>query len=161
MAIIMPAHLRNATGGQLKEIARNGYSQSGLFLEENLNKYIRTDAYVSDLTCKHEGLGKVMSTLEQNKKDIEASTEAVRMASHYLVDTCKKATDNMIDSGRKMRDSTEKVGVALQKFTSIATASNLSKIADDAARLADSMERLAALESTGQLQKLIAAMSVK
>ena len=161
MEIIMPAHLRNVTGGQLKEIAREGYSQSGVFSEENLMNYVRTDAYASDLTNKYEGLGKFMSTLEKTKKEMDESTEAVRMASHHLVNTCKQATDNMIDVGRKMRDNTEKVGVALQKFTNIAASANLSKVADDAARLADSLERLAALESTGQLQKLIAAMSVK
>lgn len=161
MAIIMPAHLRNVTSGQLKEIAREGYSRSGVFSEASVMQYIRTDAYVSDLTNKHEGLGKFMSTLEQNKKEMEESTEAVRMASHHLVNACKQATENMIDTGRKMRDNTEKVSVALQKFTNIAASANLSKVADDAARLADSLERLAALESTGQLQKLIAAMSVK
>ena len=161
MAIIFPAHLRNVTGGQLREIAREGYSQSGLFKQTNLENFVRTDRYLSDLTSKNEPIGVFMTTLDQNRKELEESTEAIRQASIQLVAICKQANDGMVESGRKMRDNTEKVGVALQKFAQISNSSNLSKIADDAARLADSMERLASLEATGQLQKLIAAMAVK
>lgn len=161
MAIILPAQLRNVTAGQLKEVAKYGYSQSGVFSQENLKLFATSDKYISMIAHKREALGIFMRTIEQNKKDVENTTDAIRQASIQLVEVCKKATEGMVDVGRKMRDNTEKVGAAMQKFSSVAVSANLSKIADDAERLADSLERLAALESTGQLQKLIAAMSVK
>ena len=161
MAIILPAHLRNVTNGQLREIAREGYSQSGLFTKEHLENFVRGDRYLSGLTSKNEPIGVFMTTLDQNRIELQESTEAIRQASIQLVEAYKQANDGIVESGRKMRDNTEKVGVALQKFSNIANSANLSKVADDAARLADGLERLAALEKTGQLQRLIAAMSTK
>jgi hypothetical protein len=161
MAIILPAHLRNVTSGQLREIAREGYSQSGLFTKEHLENFVRGNRYLSGLTSKNEPIGVFMTTLDQNRIELQESTEAIRQASIQLVDAYKQANDGIVESGRKMRDNTEKVGVALQKFSNIANSANLSKVADDAARLADGLERLAALEKTGQLQRLIAAMSTK
>jgi hypothetical protein len=161
MAIIFPSHIKNVTGGELKEIQKFGVSQSGLISSDKLDNYIRSKRFIGDITQKNEPWGKFMSTLEQSRQELQQSTEAIRVASHALVEACNKANNDMVESGRKMRDNTEKVGVAMQKFSNIATSANLSKIADDAARLAESLERLVVLEESGQLRKLIAAMSLK
>jgi hypothetical protein len=161
MAIIFPSHIQNFTGGELREVARKGYSESGVFTENHAKNVLRSESYIKSLTLKNEPWGIVMATLENNRVELEKSTEAIRQASFKLVDVCKETNEGLVDVGRKMRDNTEKVGTALQKFSNIADSTNLSKIADDAARLADSLERLSQLEVSGQLQKLIAAMAVK
>ena len=161
MAVMLPSNIKNVTGGHLREIARNGYSEHGIFTENYVNNFLRSDQYMKSFSLKNEPWGKVMISLENNREELEKSTEALRQASFKIVDVCKETNEGLIDAGRKMRDNTEKVGNAIQKFSGIANATNLAKIADDAARLADSLERLSKLEESGQLQKLIAAMAIK
>lgn len=99
-----------------------------------------------------------MTAMEQAQIDIRKTADAVSAAARSMVTGAKESTDAVNDASRKMRDSTEKLGTAMQKFSGIFGDSDFAKKAEAADSLVTSLERLAVLQEKGILEKLMRAM---
>lgn len=100
-----------------------------------------------------------MAALEDTKTAIEENTDAIQKASHRLVDTARDANKSMSDVTGKFRAGTEHLGVAIDKLVKIAGRSDFAQIVQQAESLATSLERLAALEQSGMLERVMYAMT--
>lgn len=102
-----------------------------------------------------------MTALEQAQADMANTTDAISVTSRKMVQAAESANSALTDASRKMRDGTDKLGAAMLKFTGIFGSSDFANQAAAAASLAESLERLAALEERGMLTKVLAALSPK
>ena len=100
-----------------------------------------------------------MTTLEKAQIDMAVTATATMASSKAMADSANEATRVVTEASRKMRDSTEKLGTAMQKFTGIFGSSDFAKKAEAAESLVTSLERLAVLEEKGILAKLMKAMA--
>ena len=159
MAIIFPASCKGITSGAMRQLKQQGYttaSKDGGAFSENLVNGLTTS--LRHYTRHNEPLGIFMNQLTEAKKDIDATTDAVSASSRRMVESAERASSDMVDSSRKMRDATDKLSAQMQKFHAIFSNSKFDEQAKAAASLADSMERLAALEQNGLLSKVIQAL---
>ena len=99
-----------------------------------------------------------MTQLDEAQKTINSTADAVSESARRMVKTAEDASLSLVESSRKMRDATEKLSAQMQKFNSIFSSAKFAEQAEAATKLADALERLAALERTGALQKMMAAM---
>lgn len=83
--------------------------------------------------------------------DLGTETEKLRERQEKLTETTKKVSG-------QVRDSAEKLGNGLKKIEAAANFDKLEKITILLERAADAMERLEALQSTGKLDKILAAI---
>ena len=160
MPIIFPNNLRNITAGALKQIKQQGVttaSKGYVGLDFAANKI--ADFRMADYLYKHEPLGILMTTTNETVKDINAVADAISLATRAMVDAAKESNKQMTDVSGKMRDNAEKLGTAIQKFSKIANDSNFANTAKVAESLVDSLERLAELERTGVLDRVMKAMA--
>jgi ABC-type transporter Mla subunit MlaD len=100
-----------------------------------------------------------MSVLEKTKDDADAMTEALIKSTTTMVDQAKEAHKQMQDINGKLRDGAEKLGLAIEKFNKVAGNTNFAETAKQAESLVSSLERLAALEASGMLDKVMKAMA--
>jgi organic radical activating enzyme len=63
------------------------------------------------------------------------------------------------DINGKLRDGAEKLGLAMEKFNRVAGNTNFAETAKQAESLVSSLERLAELEASGMLDKVMKAMA--
>lgn len=110
-------------------------------------------------TGPNEPLGKFMHTLEQTKNAAEAMSDALLKSTAAMVDQAREAHKQMQDINGKLRDGTEKLGLAIDKFNKIAHNADFVEKVKQAQSLVDSLERLAALEASGTLDRVMRAMS--
>lgn len=113
---------------------------------------------LTSYTRHNEPLGIFMNQLTEAKKDLDATTDAVSASARRMVESAERASSNMVESSRKMRDATDKLSAQMQKFHTIFSSSKFDEQAKAAASLADSMERLAVLAENGLLSKVIQAL---
>lgn len=85
--------------------------------------------------------------------------DAVSAAVKQMVAATNDANKQMTESTAKMRDNSEKLGAAITKLAKIAGDKNFAATAATAESLVNSLERLAELEKTGMLDKVMKAMS--
>lgn len=159
MAIKIPAHCRGITAGALRHIKETGYTTAG---KDGGFWDVRTVsnnmANVRGYTAKTEPLGMYMTQLDEAQKTINSTADSVSESARRMVKTAEDASLSLVESSRKMRDATEKLSAQMQKFNSIFSSAKFAEQAEAATKLADALERLAALERTGALQKMMAAM---
>ena len=108
---------------------------------------------------EREPLGKYMSALEKTKEDADALTDALLKSTTTMVEQAREAYKQLNDVNGKMRDGAEKLGLAIEKFNKVAGNTNFAETAKQAESLVNSLERLAALEASGVLDKVMKAMS--
>lgn len=141
------------------QLAKNGYTTAcgGVFSEEHLNNVILNNpgAYFK----KREPAGIFMETLEKTEKQINDNAVAIRKAGMTLVDTAKDANKQMLEVNSKFREGTDKLSTAIDRLTKIVGQKDYAKTVELTVTLVDSLERLAALEEKGILDKVIKAMS--
>ena len=106
-----------------------------------------------------EPLGKYMTALEQAKEDAKEMTEALLKNTNAMVEQARESHKQMSDINGKLRDGAEKLGLAIEKFNKVAGNTNFAETAKQAESLVNSLERLAALEASGMLDKVMKAMS--
>lgn len=99
-----------------------------------------------------------MEALDRTKKQLDDNTAAIQAASHKLVDAAKEANKQMADVTGKFRAGTEHLGVAIDKMLKVAGRGDYEKTVQLTCTLVDSLERLAALEEKGLLDKVMRAM---
>jgi len=158
MAIILPSNCIGATSGQLRNVKNKGYSESGVYSIDFVKSFLTNTSNLKLFLKKTEPVGVFMSALAEAQKEINDVESAIRNATISMTSTAKQSTESMTESSRKMRDATEKLGAAIAKFNSISNGTDLGKIAENAERLAESLERLSVLQSQGKLEKIIAAI---
>ena len=158
MAIIFPSNTKGMTAGALRQIKQQGYTTAAggwHSLNRVYNMAIDATLYLKET----EPLGKYMSVLEKTKDDADAMTEALIKSTTTMVDQAKEAHKQMQDINGKLRDGAEKLGLAIEKFNKVAGNTNFAETAKQAESLVSSLERLAALEASGMLDKVMKAMA--
>jgi hypothetical protein len=161
MPIIFPTQCMGATAGGLQQLKQQGHTSAGggLFHQDYLDQLvIGTPGQYFRHT---EPAGIFMDKLEQTKQQIEDNTEAIRRASHVLVDTAKDANKSMADVSGKMRDGADKLSFAIDKMMKVTGRTDFAHVVALTESLVDSLERLAALEQKGLLEKVMQAMQAR
>ena len=100
-----------------------------------------------------------MSVLEKTKEDAEALTDALLKSTTAMVEQARESYKQLNDVNGKMRDGAEKLGLAIDKFNKIAGNTSFAETARQAESLVNSLERLAELEKSGMLDRVMKAMS--
>lgn len=158
MAIIFPANTRGMTAGAMRQIKQQGHTTAagGWHTMHNVHN-LAADAAI--YLNEREPLGKYMSALEKTKEDADALTDALLKSTTTMVEQAREAYKQLNDVNGKMRDGAEKLGLAIEKFNKVAGNTNFAETAKQAESLVNSLERLAALEASGVLDKVMKAMS--
>jgi hypothetical protein len=160
MAIIYPADCRNVSAGALRQVKQKGYTTAGVDGGMWATKMVKVlAADMGGYFRKSEPIGKLMSDLENTAKQVGELQEAIRKGMVATVEAAKVQTKELTDVSGKLRDNAEKLGAAIEKFSKIAGNTNFAESAKQAASLVDSLERLAELQRTGLLDKVMAALS--
>ena len=158
MAIIFPANTKGMTSGAMRQLKQHGHTTAagGWHATDKLYELAAdTGVYLN----QREPLGKYMTALAQAKEDAKEMTEALLKNTNVMVEQAKESSKQLSDVNGKLRDGAEKLGLAIEKFNKIAGNTNFAETAKQAESLVNSLERLAALESSGVLDKVMKAMS--
>jgi hypothetical protein len=157
--IIIPKSCRNVTAGALRQIKEDGFTFAcgGWHSKESLSRFVVAGINFD----RTEPAGVFMATLENAKELIEENTEAIATSAGKLVDAAKQANKQMTDVTGKFRDGTEKLGNAIDKLMKVAGRSDFAETVKLTESLVLSLERLAALEEKGLLDKVMKAMSTQ
>jgi hypothetical protein len=160
MAIIIPEHCRGVTAGALRQAKQRGWSTNtrdgGIFSTAYVKKLVVHNT--ADYLTKREPLGQYMEALEQAKQTSTELTEAISSQMRQMVDAASVGSKAMMEVSAKLRDSAEKMGTAMNKFSAIANNTKFAETAKQAESLVNSLERLADLQKSGLLDKVMAAM---
>jgi ABC-type transporter Mla subunit MlaD len=100
-----------------------------------------------------------MTALKAATEDAKEMTEALLKNTNAMVEQAKETNKQLNDLNGKMRDGADKLGLAIEKFNKVAGNTNFAETAKQAESLVNSLERLAALEASGTLDKVMKAMS--
>ena len=100
-----------------------------------------------------------MSALQQTAEDAKALTDALIKSTHAMVEQARESNKQLNDVNGKMRDGAEKLALAIEKFNRVAGNTNFAETAKQAESLVNSLERLAVLEASGTLDKVMKAMA--
>lgn len=157
MAIHYPAECRNVTAGALRQVRQTGSTTAsgGLWrvdmvrrLAVDMNGYFR----------RNEPIGKLMTALEETTKQVNDLQEAIRKGMVATVEAAKVQTKELTEVSGKLRDNAEKLGTAIEKFSKIAGNTKFAESAKQAESLVNSLERLAELQRSGMLDKVMGAL---
>jgi hypothetical protein len=131
-------------------------SAGGLFLEDTIHKFAAdTTLYLKP----NEPLGGYMTSLKTAVEDTEAMTEALLKHANGMVEQARETNKKLNDFSGKMRDGADKLNSAIEKFNKVTSNTNFAETAKHAELLVNSLERLAVLEASGTLDKVMKAMS--
>ena len=158
MAIIFPANTRGMTAGAMRQIKQQGYTTAAGGWHE-INQVYGMAAEGSIYLNQNEPVGRFMSALEQTAEDAKTLTEALLKSTHAMVEQAKESNKQLNDLNGKMRDGAEKLALAIEKFNKVAGNTNFAETAKQAESLVNSLERLAVLEASGTLDKVMKAMA--
>jgi ABC-type transporter Mla subunit MlaD len=158
VAIIYPAHLKNMTAGAWRQVKQQGSTTAsgGWHSMDRIHK-VATDT--SLYLQPNEPLGEYMTALKAAIEDSKEMTEALLKNTNSMVEQARETNKQLNDVSGKMRDGAEKLGSAIEKFNKIAGNTNFAETARQAESLVNSLERLAVLEASGTLDKVMKAMS--
>ena len=146
------------TAGAMRQIKQQGYTTAA----GGWHTMDRVYGLANDVGIyldEREPLGKFMTVLEKSAEDAKELTEALIKSTHAMVEQARESNKQLNDLNGKMRDGAEKLGLAIEKFNKVAGNTNFAETAKQAESLVNSLERLAALEASGMLEKVMKAMS--
>lgn len=158
MSINYPESCRNTTAGALRQVKQKGSSVSGgVFSKAAVMNMILTGqaAYLS----KREPLGKYMSALENTAKEIDAVADSIAVKSRAMVENAAQGVKAMSKISGDLRASADNLASAIEKFGKVANNASFAETAKNAESLVASLERLAELQRSGMLEKVMAAMA--
>jgi methyl-accepting chemotaxis protein len=158
MAVTYPAHLRGMTAGAFRQVKQQGgtTASGGWHSMDNL-KRVALDA--NTFLQPNEPLGKYMTTLKATAEEATEMTEVLFSNTRAMVDQAKVTSKQLNELSGKMRDGAEKLNSAIEKFNKVVGDTNFAETAKHAESLVNSLERLAVLEASGTLEKVMKAMS--
>lgn len=99
-----------------------------------------------------------MEQLEKTKQQLDDNTQAIVESGRKLVEAAREANKGMADVSGKFRDGANKLGVAIDGMMKVAGRSDFAEAVRLTESFVASMERLAALEEKGILEKVMRAM---
>ncbi len=108
---------------------------------------------------KREPAGKFMEALERTKQQIDDNTQAIALAANRLVELARESNKQVADVTGKFRDQTERLSNAIDKLAKVAGRGDYAETVRLTTQLVESLERLAALEEKGLLDKVMRAMA--
>ena len=158
MAIIFPANTRGLTAGAMRQIKHHGHTTAAggwHAIDSVYNMAADGGIYLNE----REPLGRFMSALEKTAEDANALTDALLKSTTAMVEQARESNKQLNDVNGKMRDGAEKLGLAIERFNKVAGNTNFAETAKQAESLVNSLERLAALEASGMLEKVMKAMA--
>ena len=158
MPIIYPAHLKGITAGAWRQVKQQG-STTAAGGWHSMNKLHGVAADTTVYLEPNEPLGECMTAIKAAIEDSQAMTEALLKNTNAMVDQAKETNKRLNDLSGKMRDGAEKLNSAIEKFNKVAGNTNFAETAKHAESLVSSLERLAVLEASGTLDKVMKAMS--
>ena len=160
MAIIFPPAVRGVSAGALRQLKRDGHTTacSGLWDVGAVKNMLAAESGAMYFN-KCEPAGVYMEALEHTKQLINENTEAIKSSSAKLVETAQDSNKRIAEVSGKMRDGADKLGAALDKFMKIAGRGDFAETVKLTESLVSSLERLAALEERGVLDKVMKAMT--
>jgi hypothetical protein len=158
MAIIFPANTKGMTAGAMRQIKQQGYTTAAGGWH-TMDRVYELANEVSIYLDEREPLGKYMTVLEKATEDAKAMTEALMKSTYAMVEQAKESNKQLNDVNGKMRDGAEKLALAIEKFNKVAGNTNFAETAKQAESLVNSLERLAVLEASGVLDKVMKAMA--
>ena len=158
MAIIFPASTKGMTAGAMRQIKQQGYTTAagGWHTMDQVYGLANDVGIYLD---EREPLGKFMTVLEKSAEDAKELTQALMKHTFAMVEQAKESNKQLNDVNGKMRDGAEKLALAIEKFNKVAGNTNFAETAKQAESLVNSLERLAALEASGMLEKVMKAMA--
>ena len=158
MAIIFPANTKGMTAGAMRQIKQQGYTTAagGWHTMDQVYGLANDVGIYLD---EREPLGKFMTVLEKSAEDAKELTQALMKHTFAMVEQAKESNKQLNDVNGKMRDGAEKLALAIEKFNKVAGNTNFAETAKQAESLVNSLERLAALEASGMLEKVMKAMA--
>ena len=145
------------TSGQMRLRQRIG-ARSELFTADEAKRLREFGIENGDYYSRKEPGGIVMSKMEQQTLEMERAEEALTSAIHKFVESAKVSEKNIKQTSGKIRDSVDKLAGAIQKLMSIANSSDFGKTVEQAESLVSALERLADLENSGKLDRIMDAM---
>lgn len=158
MAIIFPANTKGMTAGAMRQIKQQGYTTAA----GGWHTMDRVYGLANDVGIyldEREPLGKFMTVLEKSAEDAKELTQALMKHTFAMVEQAKESNKQLNDVNGKMRDGAEKLALAIERFNKVAGNTNFAETAKQAESLVNSLERLAALEASGMLEKVMKAMA--
>jgi methyl-accepting chemotaxis protein len=153
-----PTNLKGITAGALRQVRQQGSTTAagGWHLEDTIHKFAADTALY---LRPNEPLGEHMTSLKTAVEDTEAMTEALLKHANSMVEQAKETNKKLNDLSGKMRDGADKLNSAIEKFNKVTGNTNFAETAKHAESLVNSLERLAVLEASGTLDKVMKAMS--
>ena len=158
MAIIFPANTKGMTAGAMRQIKQHG-STTAAGGWHSMDTLYELAADTGIYLNQREPLGKYMTALAQAKEDAKEMTAALMKNTGEMVEQARESQKQLNDINGKLRDGAEKLGLAIEKFNKVAGNTNFAETAKQAESLVTSLERLAALEASGVLDKVMKAMA--
>lgn len=162
MAIIYPKDCIGVTAGALRQVKKFGYTTNsvdgGLFGVEHIKNLALRPGDIHTYFRKSEPCGEFMELINNHQQSIEDTRDAIMRASKSMVDAAKESNKQISDITGKMRDGSEKLGVAIDKMMKVAGRQDFAETVRLTQSFVESMERLAALEDRGLLEKVVKAM---
>ena len=111
----------------------------------------------SEIHKKHHPIGILMNTIEETTKDIKTLRDSLESELRSLSDKANAATDALVKSNAKLRDSLTKTSDVTIKLSGLFGAKSIAETASVLASLVDSLERLDGLNKNGKLAALLSA----
>ncbi len=145
------------TTGERKLRQRIGVN-SGLYTVDEAKRMRDESIENGDYYSRKEPGGIVMGKMEENTHQMESAEKALTAAINKFVESAKTSEKSIKQTSGKIRDSADKLSAAIQKFMGIANSSDFGKTVEQAESLVNSLERLAALEDSGRLNRVMDAM---
>jgi len=146
------------TSGALRQIKQHGHTTaSGGW--HSISTLAEMAADTGLYLNQREPLGKYMTALAHAKEDAKEMTDALLKNTNAMVEQARESHKQLTDINGKLRDGAEKLGLAIEKFNKVAGNTNFAETAKQAESLVTSLERLAALEASGMLDKVMKAMA--
>jgi methyl-accepting chemotaxis protein len=158
MPIIYPAHLKDMTAGAWRQIKQQGSTTAA----GGWHSIDKVHGIATDETLylqSNEPLGEYMTALKTAVEDAQAMTEALLKNTNTMVEQARETNKRLNDLSGKMRDGADKLNSAIEKFNKVTGNTNFAETAKQAESLVNSLERLAVLEASGTLDKVMKAMS--
>jgi uncharacterized protein Yka (UPF0111/DUF47 family) len=156
---------KTSIDSELVEFQKDAYKQhdgrriADVFRKDKLDAAVlvecRSEQYSSIIDRKVKGM---IRTTEQVTKELEDTVSKFGKVIDNITNKEVEVQDITKRVGSKVKDSTNKLGEGLAKLERTCNFGKLDKYAETLSNLADSLERIAELERTGKLEKLISAM---
>ena len=157
MTIHIPQSCKGLSPGAMRLLRETGHA-SGLIAPSLIETMVQ-DVRMSDLTKPTETLGKYMTQVNDLSTQLSDTTNAISLQLRTLSKASSDGTKEMLLLSGKMRDSTQKFSEVMTRFTTIAGNSKFAETAKVAESLVNSLERLAVLQESGKLDKVLAALN--